>query len=100
MYDQGQGVTQDYIPAARLFGLAAAQGHARAQYNLGVMYDQGQGVTKDTVYAHMWMNIAATFGDANAVKAREIIAEGMTKEDISKAQALARECVQKNFKGY
>jgi TPR repeat protein len=99
MYVKGQGVTQDYKEAARLYGLAAAQGDADAQYNLGLMYDQGQGVTKDTVYAHMWMNIAATFGGAEAVKAREIIAEGMTKEDISKAQALARECVQKKFKG-
>ena len=44
MYRKGQGVTQDYKEAARLYRLAAEQGLADAQYNLGVMYDVGKGV--------------------------------------------------------
>ena len=99
MYDKGRGVTQDYKEAARLFGLAAAQGNARVQVVLALMYSIGQGVTQDYIYALMWVNIAASSGHANAVKVRDIIVEGMTTEDISKGQALARECVQKNFKG-
>ena len=98
MYDNGQGVTQDYKEAVRLYGLAAAQGDASAQVNLGVMYANGQGVTQDNVYAHMWWNIAASSGDANAVKLRDIVAGKMTAADISKAQGLARECVKKKFK--
>jgi hypothetical protein len=47
----------------------------------------------------MWVNIAASSGDADGVKVREIIAKRMTTEDILKAIALARECMQKNFKG-
>ena len=45
MYAKGQGVIQDYKEALKWFRLAAAQGDAKAQYNLGVMYDNGEGVT-------------------------------------------------------
>lgn len=34
--------------------LAAAQGYAKAQYNLGVMYDNGQGVPQDYAEAVRW----------------------------------------------
>lgn len=47
----------------------------------------------------MWFNIAAISGDADAVHNRGIVARKMTAADISKAQDLARACVQKNFKG-
>ena len=46
MYDNGQGVTQDYVEAVKWYQKAAEQGHAKAQYNLGLMYDKGQGVTQ------------------------------------------------------
>ena len=36
MYAKGEGVAQDYVETARLYGLAAAQGHSGAQKNLGV----------------------------------------------------------------
>ena len=35
---------QDYKTAHKLWLPLAEQGHAKAQYNLGVMYDKGQGV--------------------------------------------------------
>ena len=53
MYDNGQGVLQDYKTAAKWYILSAEQGNAEAQYNLGVMYALGQGVIEDKVYAHM-----------------------------------------------
>ena len=46
MYDNGQGVAQDFKEAVRLYRLAAAQGDADAQYSLGVMYDTGKGVAR------------------------------------------------------
>ena len=55
----------------------------------------GEGVIQDNVYAHMWTNIAASSGNENAVKSRDIVADGMTAADISKAQELARGCVKK-----
>lgn len=99
MYNKGLGVTQDYKEALWWFRLAAAHGNVGAQSNLGAMYGNGQGVIQDNVYAHMWFNIAASGGSANAMKNRDSIAEKMTAADISKAQDLARACVQKNYKG-
>ena len=44
---EGEGVPQDYVQALKWYRLAAAQGDALAQYNLGVMYAKGQGVPQD-----------------------------------------------------
>ncbi len=99
MYYNGQGVTQDYTAAVKWWRLAAEQGDVSAQTNLGGMYYNGQGVIKDNVYAHMWFNIAASSGNSASVKNRDIAARKMTAADISKAQDLARACVQKNYKG-
>jgi TPR repeat protein len=99
MYLSGEGVTQDYQEAAHWFRLVAALGGADAQYNLGVMYGNGDGVIKDNVYAHMWFNVAASNGNTGGAQSRDSIAKSMTAADISKAQDLARACVQKNYKG-
>ena len=89
----------DYTTALREFTELAEQGDEAAQYNLGVMYAKGQGVPQDNVYAHMWFNLAAVDGYEDASKNRDIIAERMTTEALSKAQSLARECLKKNYKG-
>ncbi len=47
MYTNGEGVTQDYQKALKWYRLAAEQGHADAQNNLGVMYSYGDGVPQD-----------------------------------------------------
>jgi len=70
-----------------------------SHYNLGVLYEKGYGVRQDFVYAHMWWNIAASQGHENAAKARELVAQKMTSDEISTAQKLARECVAKEYKG-
>jgi len=44
----------------------AEQGHAIAQFNLGVMYDKGEGVEKDYDEAFKWYRKAAEQGDADA----------------------------------
>ena len=49
----------DYATAARLLRPLADQGHARAQYNLGVMYANGQGVPQDATEAVTWYRKAA-----------------------------------------
>ena len=50
---------EDYEAALVWFKLAAEQGFANAQYNLGVMYDQGQGVAQDYKEAVRWYRKAA-----------------------------------------
>ena len=62
LYDNGQGVPQDYKTALKWYTFAAEQGHASAQNNLGVMYHNGQGVPQDYVRAHMWANLSAAQG--------------------------------------
>ena len=56
----------DYPAAFRLFKKAAEQGHANAQFNLGVMYDKGEGVTRDAKQAVYWVQKAAEQGFAEA----------------------------------
>ena len=97
MYADGQGVPQDYKEAAKWYRLAAEQGDASAQTNLGFMYADGQGVLADFVRAHRWFNIASANGHKNGAKGRDMAAQEMISEDISKAQAMARECMSSNY---
>jgi TPR repeat protein len=61
MYHRGYAV-QDDAEAARLYRLAAEQGHLMAQNNLGVMYEQGRGVERDEAQAAQWYTKAAQEG--------------------------------------
>ncbi len=99
MYEKGQGVPQNDKTAVKWYRLAAEQGHAGAQFNLGVMYGLGNGVIQDNVFAHLWFNIAASSGNKNAFNGRDFLAKQMTPSQLEKAQDLARECVAKNYKG-
>jgi TPR repeat protein len=45
---------------------AAEQGHAEAQFNLGLMYYNGQGVPQEYKAAVQWFRKAAEQGDAEA----------------------------------
>ena len=81
---------QDYKEAIKWFRLSAEQGHAKAQNNLGSMYEKGQGVLQDYSLAHMWWNICGSSGDKDCVKNRNIVEKKMSKQQIEKAQRLAR----------
>ncbi len=63
MYEQGQGVTQDYVLAVKWFRKAAEQGEVLAQSILGNKYEIGHGVTQDFVEAAKWYGRAAEQGD-------------------------------------
>jgi hypothetical protein len=60
------GVAQDDAEAVRLFGLAAAQGHLKAQCRLGVMFEFGRGVAQDAAEAIRWYRLAAAQGHTGA----------------------------------
>ena len=95
---KGAGVIQNFKESVRLNQQAAALGYAPAQYSLGVAYANGVGTFRDPVKAHMWFNIAAANGNNVASKARNVVQDLMTPAQIEKAQALARECVKKEYK--
>ena len=90
---KGRGVPQDYAEAVKWYRLAAEQGNATAQNNLGFMHYEGRGVPQDDVQAHMWFNLAAAQGNDNAVANRDIAAKKMTPAQIAEAQQLAREWI-------
>ena len=69
MFEKGQGVAKDNAEALRLFRLAAAQGYASAQVNLGYMFENGKGVAQDRAEAIRWFRLAAAQGDADATAA-------------------------------
>ena len=103
MYFTGKGIPQDDAEAVTLYSLAALgnlvsaaeQGHAEAQFTLGVMYDTGKGVPQDNVEAHMWLNLAASRSSGadreRSVATRDRVAERMTPADLSEAQRRVRE---------
>ena len=97
MYNNGDGVPQDFKEAVKWYRLAAEQGDADAQSNLGAMYEYGYGVLQDNTMAHMWYNIASANGHEKAGGYRDERAGLMTSADISKAQAMARECMSSGY---
>ena len=98
IYANRKGVIQDDAEAVRWYKLAAVRGNADAQFNLSQNYATGKGVLQDDLQAHMWMNLAAVSGDKGAQKARDVIAEQMTIQQIAKAQAMAKKCLVSKYK--
>lgn len=97
-YKNGEGVAQDYEEALYWYTQAAQQGDASAQFALGWMYDDGLGVQRDFVRAHMWYNLAGANNESLGTKNRDLIASQMTREQITEAQQMARDCSARNFK--
>lgn len=56
----------DYAAALRGFLPLAQQGHAGAQYSLGLMYASGRGVPQDECEALKWFRLAGAQGVAGA----------------------------------
>ena len=87
----------DAEAAARWYRMAAEQGHASAQFNLGIMYAIGRGVLKDATLAHMWLNIAGANGSEIAREWRDTIEDDMTATQIARATELARTCMDSDY---
>ena len=60
---QGRGVARDDAAAVLWYQLAAGQGDAAAQLNLGVLHGNGQGVAQDYAEAVKWYRLAAAQGN-------------------------------------
>ncbi len=90
MYSKGQGVPQDYAEAMKWYRLAAEQGFALAQSNLGEMYINGEGVRRNYVQGYMWLGLAAKHGDKDAVLPQGQLEMEMTPGELAEAERLAR----------
>ena len=84
----------------RWYRLAADQGNAFAQNNLGLMYAQGFGVPEDIVLAYMWFNLSAAQGHSVAPLSKDFLeAAVMTREQITEGQRLSREWLEAHPSG-
>jgi TPR repeat protein len=86
MYDEGQGVPQDYKQAMKWYTKAAEQGNAHAQYNIGLMYHNGKGVIQNNKKAYIWWAISAAGGDEDAIKNRDLKAKELSPKALEEAQ--------------
>jgi uncharacterized protein len=84
-YDEGLGVSKDYVEAFKWFRLAAEQGHVHSQFRVGEMYMSGDGVAKNDAEAVKWFRKAAEQGLANA--------QGMLGIMYAKGQAVPQNYV-------
>jgi hypothetical protein len=89
MSRDGKGGPKDAAEAIRWFRLAADQGVALAQFNLGLMYANGLG-PRDYVQADMWLSLAEAQGTPDARKNRELVERAMTSAQTAEARELAR----------
>tara|TARA_B110001450_G_scaffold116737_1_gene110367 strand:- start:118 stop:831 length:714 start_codon:yes stop_codon:yes gene_type:complete len=96
MYYEGKGVAQDYDEAMNWYLLSVDLENAFEQYKLGGIY--GNGVLTNKILSYMWYNISAANGEEDSGTHRDNLAKEMTQADISKAQAMARECMASGYK--
>ncbi|MDE2091058.1 MAG: sel1 repeat family protein [Gammaproteobacteria bacterium] len=87
-YFTGQGVQKDPAQEMYWYARAARQGLPAAQYNIAVNYFNGEGVAQDRVAAYAWM-LLATKGGLETKDALEIIAQGLSQEQIQSAEKLS-----------
>jgi len=77
-YNNGEGVTQDYVRAYELYCLAALQGDGEAAYYLGAMHLNGWGREADDALAAGWFKQAEKHGDLGASRMLEDQLSGAT----------------------
>jgi TPR repeat protein len=88
---------QDDAEGVRWYRLAADQGTAFAQNNLGFTFANGRGVPQNYVPAHVWYNISGANGYEDAVIFRDNLVTRMTREQVADAQERARACIGSGY---
>jgi hypothetical protein len=102
MHDTGRGVARNSAEAVRWYRLAAVQGNAAAQVNLGTSYATGEGVRRDHSRAYLWLSLAvdaSEFGDrADRLKARDALMPHLSSTQRARVQTQATRCKASGFK--
>jgi len=94
-YANGKGVAQDHAEGVKWDRLAAEQGGANAQFNLGASYANGAGVAQDFIMAYAWCETAATRGHQAAANCVQNVEKELNAAERDKAGRLASEFVRK-----
>ena len=87
MYQNGEGVPQNYSKAVKWFRMAAEQGDSNAQYSLGLKYSVGHGVPQnypeaaklhrksaEQGYSAAQLSLARMYDRGNGVRQNELLA--------------------------
>ena len=90
LYEQGVVVNKNLNKSLDYYRKSAESGFPTAQYNMGEAYAEGRGVEKNNVTALKWFILAGTRGDKDAINYYEKIFDTMTKEEVKKANTLAK----------
>jgi TPR repeat protein len=69
IYENGQGVEDNCMAAARWYKLSTDQGYAKAQFNLALFCKSGTGVTQNLQTAKHWMEQTANANMSEAIGA-------------------------------
>ena len=87
MYRDGEGVPQDDAQAVAWCRLAADQGYARAQHNLGARYSTGRRVAQDYVEGMVWFQLALASAShsARTITATELKRDVLAVKEITSA---------------
>jgi TPR repeat protein len=97
LYDTGSGVAKDRGEAIKWYRWAAGNMIAEAQVNLGVIYSEDNGEFENQTLAMMWLIVATQNGAELGSAYQKIVSDKLTPDDISKAQAMASECVSSGY---
>jgi TPR repeat protein len=89
MYYTGTGLRLDNQEAARWVRMAAKQGYAPAQLDLGYLYEQGRGVALDYSAAYMWYKAAADRGAKAADAQLKKLSGLLTRAQVKQASEAA-----------
>ena len=92
-------LSHDYEEVFKCFKRLAEQGHAQAQYNLGLLYRNGEGTLTDKKKAFYWFTQAAEQGDAYAQHKLGIlyyVGEG-TSADMKQAACWIKKAYENGF---
>ena len=104
MYDDGDGVAQDYLQAAKWYQMVMQQANNKnknpdadtdigdAQYRLGGMYEQGNGVQKDIIKAHNLYFSSAKAG--YSYKGKALFRLGILSENRSSSKSEIEEAIE------
>jgi TPR repeat protein len=91
MYRTGDGVKEDLAKAVAWYRKAAEAGDVGAQLFVADAYAYGHGVEADRIEAYMWYEIALEYWGSLAVRARDLVAEKMTADEVAEAERRAGE---------
>ena len=98
IYFDGLGVPQDHHEAVKWTRKAAEQGFDSAQHSLGRMYSEGIALPRDRIHGYAWLTLAAHGGNSTARKDCDELAKNMSAAEITAAERLSSELIQKSGK--